>query len=128
MKKCKSNFARAVNDVMLYDDGEQRFIDRISDGVYHGIFNLRVYMSKTMRKRIWDIANAVTTLVLYRLYSVDGKENEKRALRYVSQFKCVRVLAENLCECLSIHDLADEILIKVENTGKPLFNFINRNY
>lgn len=128
MKKCKSSFERAVNDVLLYDDDEQRFIDRLYSNLYDGIFNLRVYMSRTMRKRIWDIASAVTTLVLYRLYNVDGQENEKHALRYVTQFKCVRVLTENLCECLSIHDLADEILIKVENAGKPLFNFINKNY
>lgn len=128
MRKTKSSFYRAMNDILLYDETEYPLIGRLCNTVYDGIISLCVYMSKTMRARVLDIADAVTTLVLYRLYNVNGQENEKYALRYVSQFKCVRVLAENLCECLSIHDLADEILIKVENTGKPLFNFINKNY
>ena len=128
MKKCKSSYMRAVNDVLAYDETEQYFVNRLSNNVYYGIINLGCYMSKTMRERVLDIADAITTLVTYRLYGVDGQENEQRAQQYVNQFKCVRVLCNNLCICLSIHDLVDEILNKVETTGKPLFNFINKNY
>lgn len=128
MKKTKSNFARAESDVLLYDQTERRFVERLSNNVFDGVINLHRYMSKTMRGRVLDIADAVTTIVLYRLYDVDGYENEQRAQKYVNQFKCVRVLCDNLCKCLSIHDLPDEMLNKVETTGKPLFNFINKNY
>lgn len=128
MKKCKSNFMRAVNDILLHDDSERIFIDRLFNCVYDGIINLHCYMSKTMRARILDIADSVTTIVLYRLYRVDGLDNERAAWRYVRQFKCLRVLAYNLCNCLSIHDLPEEILYKIDATGKPLFDFINKNY
>lgn len=128
MRATKSNFMRAVNDVLLYDDTERRFVDRLYNNVYRGTVLLMYHMSETMCARILDIADAVTTIVLYRLYDVDGRENERHAIKFISQWKCVRVLCDNLCECLSIHDLPDEILNKVEMTGKPLFNFINKNY
>lgn len=129
MKKTKSSFWRAVNDVLLYHgDSELLFVGRLCDKVYDGIINLHPYMSKTMRGRMFDIADAITTIVVYRLYDVYGRENERHAIEFISQWKCVRVLCDNLCECLSIHDLPDEMLNKVETTGKPLFNFINKNY
>ena len=129
MKKTKSNFMRAVNDVLLYDgDCERRFVDRLYNNVYDGVIALHCNMSKTMRGRVLDIADAVTTIVLYRLYDVDGRENEQRAMRFLNQWKCLRVWCDSLCNCLSIHDLPDEMLNKVETTGKPLFNFINKNY
>ena len=128
MKRAKSNFMRAVNDVLMYDETERRFIDRLSQNVYVAITNLRCYMSKTMKMRILDIADAITTLVIYRLYKIDGFDNERHANKFIAQLKILRVFCSNLCECLSIHDLPDEILNKVETTGKPLFNFINKNY
>lgn len=128
MRKSKSSAFRAVNDVLSDNDTERRFVDRLYSNVFDGVVLLMYYMSKTMRAHILDIADAVTTLVLYRLYRVRGGENEQHAQKYVNQFKCVRVLCDNLCECLSIHDLPDEMLNKVETTGKPLFNFINKNY
>lgn len=128
MKKTKSNFMRAVNDVLMYDETERRFVDRLCTNVYDGVINLHEYMSKTMRKRVLDIADAVTTIVIYHLYDVDGRENEQRAIRYLYQLKCLRVFVNDLCECLTIHDLDDEILNKVETIGKTLFNFINKDY
>ena len=128
MKKSKSWFMRAVNDVLERDETEEYFVRRLSHNVYIGVKNLRCYMSKTMRARIFDIADAVTTVIIYRLYSVEGRENDKHATQFLCRFKCLRVLVNNLCECLSIHDLADEILNKVETVGRPLFNFINKNY
>lgn len=128
MKKSKSCFMRAVNDVLECDEAEEYFIRRLSHKTYIGVKNLRYYMSKTMKARIIDIADAVTTIVVYRLYGVNGRENEQHAIQFLYQFKCLRVLVNNLCECLSIHDLDDEILNKVETIGKPLFNFINKNY
>lgn len=128
MRKCKSNFARAEHDVLLYDDTERRFVERLCNNVYDGVINLHIYMSKTMRERVLDIADAVTTIVLYHLYNVYGRENEQRAIRYLYQWKCLRVFVNDLCECLTIHDLPDEILNKVETIGKTLFNFINKDY
>ena len=129
MKKTKSNFMRAVNDVLLYNgDCERRFVDRLYNNVYDGVINLHCYMSKTMRGRVLDIADAVTTVVVYHLYDVDGRENEQRAIRYLYQLKCLRVFVNDLCECITIHDLDDEILNKVETIGKTLFNFINKDY
>lgn len=128
MRKTKSNFMRAVNDVLLYDDTERFFVDRLYNNVYDGVINLHCYMSKTMRARVLDIADAVTTVVVYYLYDVNGRENARHAIQFLCQFKCLRVFVNNLCSCLTIHDLPDEILNKVETTGKPLFNFINKNY
>lgn len=127
MRKDKSNYYRAINDILLYDEPRQ-FVDRLANCVYDGVVNLRCYMSKTMRTRVLDIASATTTLVLYRLYDVDGRDNEDYAKRFLYQWKCLRVFVNNLCDRLSIHDLPDEILNKVETTGTPLFNFINKNY
>ena len=128
MRTNKSNAMRAVNDVLQYDEMEKPFIERLYYSVYDGILNLCCYMSKTMRARIFDIARAITTAIVYKLFDVDGGENEQFARQYLRQYKCLRVLCNNLCNCLSIHDLPDEILIKVETTGKPLLNFINKNY
>lgn len=128
MRKTKSNFMRAVNDVLLFDDTERCFVDRLYNNVYDGVINLHCYMSKTMRNRVLDIADAVTTVIIYRLYDVGGGVNEANAKRFLYQFKCLRVFVNELCEHLSIHDLPDEILYKVEAIGKPLFNFINKKY
>ena len=128
MRANKSNAMRAVNDVLQYDETEKPFVERLYYGVYDGVLNLYCRMSKTMGKRISDIATSITTVVIYRLYDVYGRENERHAIAYISQFKCLRVLCDRLCECLTIHDLDDEILDKVETIGKTLFNFINKNY
>lgn len=128
MRANKSNAMRAVNDVLLYDETETAFVHRLYRGVYDGIFDLSYYMSKTMRAHIFDIANAITTAVVYKLYNVHGGDNEHSARQYLRQYKCLRVLCDNLCTCLSIHDLPDEILSKVETIGKTLFNFINKYY
>ena len=129
MKMTKSNFMRAVNDVLLYDgDCERRFVDRLYNNVYHGIIALYCNMSKTLRGRVLDIADAVTTIVLYRLYDVDGRENEQRAIRFIRQRKVLCVFCDMLVACLSIHDLGNEIFEKTQIIGKPLFNFINKNY
>ena len=128
MRANKGNYMRAINDVLMCDDTEAPFITRLCHAIYDGIFNLRAYMSKTMRNRIFDIANAITTAIIYKLYWVSGGENEQHAVAYLSQFKCLRVLYNNLYNCLSIHDLPDEVLNKVKTTGKPLFNFINKYY
>lgn len=128
MRANKSNAMRALNDVLMYDEAERPFAERLYYSVYDGIINLHCFMTKTMGKRIFDIARAVTTIVIYRMFDVYGRENERHAIAYISQFKSVRVLCNNLCQCLTIHDLPDEILNKVATTGKPLFNFINKNY
>lgn len=128
MRANKSNAMRALNDVIAYDEAERPFVERLYYSLYDGILNLRCYMSKTMGARIFDIARAITTIVVYCLFDVYGRENERCAIAYISQFKCLRVLCDRLCECLSIHDLPDEILNKVETIGKTLFNFINKNY
>lgn len=128
MKRNNSSPARAFNDVVKCEPDEQMFVQRLYDYVFYGVFNLKKYMSKTMKKRVCDIANSVTTIVIYRLYAVNGHKNEQQAQSYINQFKCIRVLCDRLCEYITIHDLCDEILNKVENTGKPLFNFINKNF
>lgn len=128
MRTTKSNFMRAVNDVILCDDTERYFIDRLYNNVYDGVINLHCYMSKTMRKRVLDIADSVTTVVVYRLYDVDGRENEQQAKRFLYQFKCLRVFVNNLCNCLTIHDSPEEMTDKVKTIGKPLFDFINKKY
>ena len=120
---------RAVNDVLLYNgDCERRFVDRLYNNVYDGVINLHCYMSKTMRGRVLDIADAVTTVVVYHLYDVDGRENEQRANRFIQQRKVLCVFCDMLVACLSIHDLDNEIFEKTQIVGKPLFNFINKNY
>lgn len=128
MKSAKCNSMRAVNDVLTVQPDERPFIIRLYSHVYENIIKLDWYMSKTMIKRVYDIAEAVTTLTIYRLYDVNGRENEQQAMRFLYQFKCLRVFANNLCECLTIHDSADEISYKIKTIGKPIFNFINKNY
>lgn len=128
MKKAKCDFIIAVNDILQYDGIEHRFVERLTENVYFGIIKLQRYMSRTMTKRILNIAESVTTIIAYRLYTVNGRKNEQCAQNYINQFKCLRVLCDNLCQCITIHDLPDEILNKVETIGKPLFNFINKKY
>lgn len=128
MRANKSNAMRAVNDVLSSQPDERYFVDRLYYNVYDGVLNLCCYMSKTMRKRVFDVANAITTLVIYYLYDVDGGENEQNAKQFLYQFKCLRVFVNNLCSCLTINDSPEEIRDKVITIGKPLFNFINKNY
>lgn len=128
MKSGKCNAMRAVNDVLSLQPDEQYFVERLYYNVYDGVLNLCCFMSKTMLKRVFDIARAITTLVIYRLYDVDGRENEQEAKRFLYQFKCLRVFVNNLCNCLTINDSPEEIRDKVMTIGKPLFNFINKNY
>lgn len=128
MKSAKCNSMRAVNDVLSVQPDESPFVIRLYRHVYESVIKLKSYMSKTMCKRVYDIAEAVTTLAIYYLYDVNGRENGHHAIQFLCQFKCLRVFANNLCECLTIHDLEDEISNKVMTIGKPLFNFINKNY
>ena len=128
MRANKSNAMRAVNDVLLYHDDEQYFVKRLYDNVYGGIIALRDNMSSTMRTYLLDVANAITTIVIYRLYKICGAVNEHCAMRFIKQRKVLVVLCDMLVACLSIHDLPNEIYEKIQIAGKPLFNFINKNY
>lgn len=128
MKSGKCSAMRAVNDVLSLQPDEQYFIERLYYNVYDGVLNLCCFMSKTMRKRVFDIARAITTVVVYRLYDVDGRENEQQAKRFLYQFKCLRVFVNNLCNCLTIHDSPEEMTDKIKTIGKPLFDFINKKY
>ena len=119
---------RAVNDILIHDEADGVFVHRLGNAIYDGVLNLGRYMSKTMRKRLFDIANAITTAVIYRLYDIHGGENQQAAIQYLRQYKCLRVLCNNLWRYLNIYDLPNEISDKVETIGKPLFNFINKKY
>lgn len=128
MRANKSNAMRALNDVLLYNDDEQYFVERLYDNVYDGIIALQRNMSHTMRVYLLDIANAITTIVIYRLFNIYGAENERRAMRFIQQRKTLCIFCDMLVACLSIHNLANEIFEKTQLVGKPLFNFINKNY
>lgn len=126
MKKTKSSYFRAMNDVLTFDDDERMFLERLADSVFDGVMLLKDYMSKTLRAYALDIADAVTTVVIYRVYQEDGDKNISDAIAFLCQRKMLMTLVNAISYFITMHDLPDEIISKVEMVGIPLFTYARK--